>query len=58
MIEEGFHMINVVKGRAYHLPSHGSVERRNTTFKEALDKGLEEEDKKIDEKKKKSWSQG
>ncbi len=46
MIKEEFHMIKVVKGRAYHPASQGSVERGNATFKEALDEWLEEEDKK------------
>jgi hypothetical protein len=41
-------MIKVIKDRAYHPASQGSVERGNTTFKEALDKWLEvEDDKKI-----------
>jgi hypothetical protein len=35
----------VVKGRAYHPASQGSIERGNATFKESLDKWLEEEDK-------------
>jgi len=57
MIKEEFHTIKVVKGRAYHPASQGSVERGNATFKEALDKGLEEQDKVADVSKKKSWSQ-
>jgi hypothetical protein len=54
MIKEESHMIKVVKGRAYHPASQGSVERGNATFNEALDKWLDEEDEKKDEKKKKS----
>ncbi len=51
MIKEEFHVITVVKGRAYHPSSQGSVERGNATFKEALDKWLDEEDKKNEKKK-------
>ncbi len=57
MIKEEFHTIKVVKGRAYHPASQGSVERGNTTFKEALDKWLEEEDNKEEGTKRKSWSE-
>ncbi len=44
----------MVKGRAYHPASQGSVERGKVTFKEALDKWLEEEDNKEERK---SWSE-
>ena len=57
IIKEEFHTIKVVKGRAYHPASQGSVERGNATFKEALDKWLDEEDKKKEGMKKKSWSE-
>ena len=57
MIKEEFQTITVVKGRAYHPASQGSVEQGNVTFNEALDKWLEEEDNRKDESKKKSWSQ-
>jgi hypothetical protein len=57
MLKEEFHTIKVVKGRAYHPESQGSVERGNATFKEALDKWLEEEDKKEAGAKRKSWSE-
>jgi hypothetical protein len=57
MIKEEFGTIKVVKGRAYHPASQGSVERGNATFKEALDKWLEEEDSKEGVTKGKSWSE-
>jgi hypothetical protein len=57
MIKEEFSTIKVVKGRAYHPASQGSVERGNATFKEALDKWLEEEDSKEGVTKGKSWSE-
>ncbi len=57
MIKEEFHTIKVKKGRAYHPASQGSVEQGNTTFKEALDKWLEDQDNITDGSKKKSWSQ-
>jgi hypothetical protein len=50
IIKEEFHTIKVVKGRAYHPASQGSVERGNATFKKALDKWLDDEDKKKEEK--------
>jgi hypothetical protein len=56
-MKEEFHTIKVVKARACHPASQGSVERGNTTFKEALDKWLEEEDKKEGGTKRKSWSE-
>jgi hypothetical protein len=46
IIKKEFHTIKVVKGRAYHPASQGSVERGNATFKEDLEKWLEEKDKK------------
>ncbi len=57
MLKEEFHTIKVVKGRAYHPESQGSVERGNATFKEALDKWLEEEDNKEAGAKRKGWSE-
>ena len=57
MIKEEFHTIKVIKGRAYHPQSQGSVERGNATFKEALDKWLVEQDNITDGSQKKSWSQ-
>jgi hypothetical protein len=47
----------VVKGRAYHPASQGSVERGNATFKEALDKWLNDDDNRKEDGKKPSWSQ-
>jgi hypothetical protein len=57
VLKEDFHTIKVVKGRAYHPASQGSMERGNATFKKALDKWLEEEDKKEVGAKRKSWSE-
>jgi len=57
MIKEEYHTIKVVKGRAYHPASQGSVERGNATFKEALDKWLNDDDNGKEEEKKPSWSQ-
>ncbi len=37
-----FNTIKVVKGRAYHPASQGSVERGIATFKDALDKWLDD----------------
>jgi hypothetical protein len=56
MIKTEFESLKVVKGRAHHPASQGSVERGNATFKEALDKWLGEQTAEV-AKIRKNWSQ-